>query len=98
MNTISLSQLASVSDLQRNYSGLIDRIKKLAVPVVLLRRNRPEAVLISIKTYEDMAEIKRLYEEMDTLRAIEEFEKDRRAGKLLVGKTGSDLFKFEKMV
>lgn len=96
MNTLSISQLASVSDLQRNYASLIERIKKVAGPLFLLRRNQPEAVLISVKTYEELVEKERLYEEKLALEAISEFEKEKKAGRLFVGQKGSDLFKFEK--
>lgn len=98
MSTLSLSQLASVSDLQRNYNGLIDRVKKFSLPIFLLRRNEPEAVLLSISEYKEMAEKKRLYELQDTLEAIAEFDADKKAGKLFVGKKASDLLKLAKMV
>lgn len=96
MNTLTISQLVSISELQRNYASLVEKVKKLAQPLFLLRRNEPEAVLISVAAYEELAEKSRLYEEKLALEAIEEFEKDKKVGKLFVGKTGSDLFKFEK--
>lgn len=95
MNYLSLDQLASVSELQRNYLSLIEKVKKIAKPLFLLRRNEPEAVLISISEYQDMAEKKRLYEESEALRAIESFEKDKKGKRLFSGKTASDLLKFE---
>lgn len=96
MNIMTVSQLASISDLQRNYNSLIAKIKTLAQPIILLRRNKPEAVLVSVKSYEDLLEKQRLYEEKLALEAIEEFERDKRAGRLLIGKTAKDLFRFEK--
>jgi prevent-host-death family protein len=96
MNTLTVSQLVSISELQRNYSSLIEKIKKMAKPLFLLRRNQPEAVLISVSAYEELAEKVKLYEEKMALEAIAEFEKDRKAGRLLRGERGSDLFKFEK--
>jgi len=98
MNTLTISQLASISDLQRNYTDLIERIKKLAKPLFLLRRNQPEAVLISVKDYEELVEKKRLYEERQAFEAIAEFDKDKKAGKLLVGRKASDLFKFARKI
>lgn len=92
MNTLTVSQLVSVSELQRNYASLIERIKKLAQPLFLLRRNEPEAVLISVAAYEELAEKSRLYEEKLALEAIAEFEKDKKAGRLLVGTKAEDLF------
>lgn len=96
MNTLTVSQLVSISELQRDYASLVEKVKKLAQPLFLLRRNEPEAVLISVPAYEELAEKGRLYEEKLALEAIAEFGKDRKAGKLFVGKKGSDLFKFEK--
>ena len=96
MNTLTISQLVSISQLQRNYSSLVEKVKKMAQPILLLRRNEPEAVLISVPAYEELENKSRLYEEGLALEAISEFKKDKKTGKLFVGKTGSDLFKFEK--
>jgi PHD/YefM family antitoxin component YafN of YafNO toxin-antitoxin module len=95
MNYLAAGQLVSISDLQRNYVSLVQRAKKFA-PLLLLRRNQPEVVLISITAYESLLEKSRLYEEKLALEAITDFEKEKKAGKLLVGKTGADLFTFEK--
>ncbi|MBI3109566.1 type II toxin-antitoxin system Phd/YefM family antitoxin [Candidatus Daviesbacteria bacterium] len=92
MNTLSVSQLVSISELQRGYASLIKRIKKMSKPLLLLRRNEPEAVLISVPTYEDLVEKKRLYEEKMALEAIVDFEKEKKAGKLLIAKRPEDLF------
>lgn len=98
MNTITLDQLASVSDLQRNYLSLIERVKKLAKPLFLLRRNEPEAVLISVDEYHDLAEKKRLYEEQEALKMIDLFEKDKNAGKVFTSSKAEDLFKFQEEI
>lgn len=91
MNNLSISQLASVSDLQRNYAALVRRIKRLAKPLFLLRRNQPEAVLISVRAYEELAEAKRLYEEELALKAIEKFERAKKEDRLLTGTKAEDL-------
>jgi prevent-host-death family protein len=93
MNNITLNQLASVSDLQRNYTSLLLKVKKLAKPLILLRRNEPEAVLVSVPHYEELVEKKRLYEEQEALKMIDAFEKDKKAGRLLTANTPDDLFK-----
>ncbi len=93
MNTLSLSQLASISDLQRDYNSLVEKAKKFAQPLVLLRRNQPEAILLSVDAYEDLVANKQLYEEKMALEAIASFEKDKKAGKLMVAKKAEDLFK-----
>lgn len=93
MNNLGISQLASVSDLQRNYVALIERIKKATQPLLLLRRNQPEAVLISVDAYDELAEKGRLYEEKMALEAIRRFDSAKKTKRLLVGKKGNDLFK-----
>lgn len=96
MNTLTVSQLVSISELQRDYASLVEKIKKLAKPLFLLRRNKPEAVLVSVPVYEELVEKSRLYEEKLALGAIAEFEKDRKAGRLLIAKKPEDLFKKTK--
>lgn len=86
-------QLASISDLQRDYLSLVEKVKKLARPLLLLKHNKPEAVLISVAEYEDLTEKRRLYEEEDTLKEIAYFEKQKKQGKLLVARKAEDLFK-----
>lgn len=93
MNYLSLSQLVSVSELQRNYNSLLETVKKIGKPLILLRRNQPEAVLISVKTYQDLTEKKRLYEEKVALDTIINFEKEKKKGKLLAATKAEDLFK-----
>ena len=88
---ISLSQLASISDLQRDYNGLIQRIKKFSEPVFLLRRNKPEAVLVSVDVYENLLNEKKKYEETLALLSIKEFETDKKKGKIRAGNSVSDL-------
>ena len=72
---------------------MVKRIKKMAQPLLLLRRNEPEAVLISVSAYEDLMEKKILYEEKMAIEAIVDFEKEKKAGKLLIAKKPEDLFK-----
>ncbi|MBU1104420.1 type II toxin-antitoxin system Phd/YefM family antitoxin [Candidatus Parcubacteria bacterium] len=93
MNTLTLTQLVSISELQRDYPSLVEKVKKLAVPFFLLKRNEPEAVLLSLPVYEAMVENNRLYEEKMAMEAIEDFDKEKKKGKLLVAKNAEDLFK-----
>lgn len=96
MNNLLTYQLASVSELQRDYLSLIQKIKKMAQPLFLLRRNQPQAVLISVDAFQDLVEKGQLYEEKLALEAITEFGKDKKAGRLLVAKKPEDLFRKTK--
>jgi prevent-host-death family protein len=91
MNNISLSQLVSISDLQRNYNDLVQRIKKFSEPIYLLRRNKPEAVLVSVDVYEKLVNEKQKYEEVLALMSIKDFESEKKKGKLKMGNKVSDL-------
>jgi PHD/YefM family antitoxin component YafN of YafNO toxin-antitoxin module len=91
MDSISLSQLVSISDLQRDYASLVEKVKKLAQPLFLLRRNQPEAVLISVPVYEKLIENSRLYEEKLAIDAIAKFEKAKKEGNLLIATKAEDL-------
>jgi prevent-host-death family protein len=92
MNTIAMSQLVSISELQRDYASLVARVKRLATPLFLLRRNQPEAVLVSVPVYEELVEKRRLYEEEMALKAIAKFDKAKKEGKLLVATKAEDFF------
>lgn len=91
MSTLTVSQLVSISQLQRNYASLVEKVKKLAQPLFLLRRNKPEAVLISVPAYEELTKKSRLYEEKLALEAIAKFEKAKKEGKLLMATKSEDL-------
>lgn len=93
MDISTAYQLASISDLQRDYLSLLDKVKKLARPLLLLKHNKPEAVLVSVKEYEDLAKKRRLYEEGMILKEITYFEKEKKAGRLKVAYKAEDLFK-----
>lgn len=92
MNTSVFPATASVSDLQRNYAGLIKKAKSSGQPIVVMKKNKPEAILLSPKSYEDMKKQIREQEEKLVLEAIAHFEKEKKAGRLLVGHKAEDLF------
>jgi antitoxin StbD len=54
MNTVLSSLTASVSELKKNPSNLLEQSG--GEPVAILNHNRPTAYLIPAKTYEDMLE------------------------------------------
>ena len=53
---ISLSNIVSVSDIQRNYRKVFDRAKKTKEPILVLRNNKPWVVIIDFKTFAQMQE------------------------------------------
>jgi len=53
MNT-PLSNIVSVSDIQRNYRKIFDRAKRTKKPILVLRNNKPWVVIIDFKTFAQM--------------------------------------------
>ena len=88
----------SVSDIQRNYRSIIDKINKTKEPVVLMRRNKAVGVVVDLITFEKMRIAKSRWEEEDTRKAIAVAEKELKAGKLklLKGSLGDLMAKIDE--
>jgi len=93
LSSFPSSQLAPVSDLQRNYAFLIQKVKETKLPLWVLKNNKPEAVLISPEIFEGFLLKLRQFEEQEALTAISFYEKEKKMGKLKKTKKISSLFK-----
>lgn len=83
MNTITLDQTVSVTDLQRDYNEVITRAEKSKDSIVVVRHSKPVVRLVSEKIYRQMMKFKRMYEIEQTLRIVEESRKEYASGKML---------------
>lgn len=92
---LSIPQFVSVSDLQRDYPSLLKQLKKSQKPLLVLKNNVLEAVMLSPEAYKILQEKITEYEEKDALEAIRIYEEEKKAGKLKVAKRASDFFKDE---
>lgn len=81
---LTLPQLASVQELQRNYRRLLDLVKKTGLPLFLLKNNEPEVVIVDVQAWEEMANKAREAEEMELEKAIKVGEDEWRKGKTKV--------------
>ncbi|MBI2595344.1 type II toxin-antitoxin system Phd/YefM family antitoxin [Candidatus Daviesbacteria bacterium] len=77
----------SVSDIQKNYRKVFDRVKKTKEPVVVLSNNKPDVAIIDYKALENLRRIAYEAEVADTLRVVEEGRKEYKEDKTI--KTGS---------
>ncbi len=75
--------IISTSDLQRKSGKVIDQVKESAQPYIVVRNNKPQAVIISIDGYEELKKKQREWEWMDTREAIKSAEKAKKEGKLV---------------
>jgi PHD/YefM family antitoxin component YafN of YafNO toxin-antitoxin module len=76
-----MPNIASVTDLQRDYKRLTDLAKSTGQPVILLKKNKPEAVLCDYKTYQRNQKKQEELELAEVMAAIESGEKEYAAGK-----------------
>ncbi len=92
MDNFIFPDMASVSDFQRKYSVLLDKIKSSSRPLLILKKNKLEAVLLNPSSYEDLVEKVRKYEELQALKAIDGYLEEKKAGKLKKAKNIEELF------
>lgn len=86
-----MPNIASVTDLQRNYREVAALVKKSKEPVVILKKNKPEMVLANYDYFTDFEELKRKAEIADFEQAIAVAEREKKSGKLKKLKSLSDL-------
>ncbi len=89
---VPIPNFVSVSDLQRNYPELLRQLKKSQKPLLVLKNNLLEAVMLTPEAYKMLQEKITEYEEKDTLEAIRIYEKEKKAGKLKKMKRVDELF------
>ncbi|MBF8280687.1 MAG: Antitoxin [Candidatus Magasanikbacteria bacterium] len=65
-----LPKVASVQEVQRNYRGLFDGVKKSDRPLVLLRNNEPDVIIISPALWDEMCHLVQKKEELEVERLI----------------------------
>jgi len=94
MNTLGnqLPNLVSVSELQRNYAGLLKNLVTTKKPFFILKNNKPEAVIILPGLFQDMTERIKELEEKEALFALTVYKKERQSNKLVKMKKIAELF------
>jgi len=94
MNTqnTAVPNFVSVSDLQRNYPGILKQLKKSRKPLLVLKNNCLEAVMLSGEVYREFQEKIVEWEEKEALDAVKKYEKAKKADKLMKMKNVDELF------
>lgn len=67
----SIPQMTTAKDIQKNYRQIFDKVKKTGKPIVVMRNNEPDVVIMDPKQLDEMQAV------MDILASREEA----RAGK-----------------
>ena len=93
MNNLSyIPNFVSVSDLQRNYASLLKTLRMTQKPLLILKKNNLEAVILTPDLYQSMMEKMQVYDEEAALLAISNYKKEKTAKKLKKIKSISELF------
>jgi len=76
MLTYTKEELMSSTDIVRNFSSVLDSIKKQKkAKIAVLRKNKLEAVILPIEEYERIRELADLMEHLQVYKLIKEREK-----------------------
>ena len=78
-----IPSLVSASDLQRDSARIIRMAKSGGKPIIVVRNNKPEAAVISLKKLQFLMDRVEELETKDALEAVRVGEEERRAGKLI---------------
>lgn len=87
----NLPNTVSVRELQRSYRGVVEMARKSHDAVVLLNNSKPEAVLLSAETYDDLVSNDYIFDEVETLRLVNQARRSYRVGKSKRLRSWSDL-------
>ncbi len=92
MDDSLLPQFVSVSDLQRDYPTVLKKLKSSKNPVLILKKNNLEAVMITPDLYEKLIVTSRQYEQEQVLSAINIYVKEKKTKSLKKIKDVDELF------
>jgi len=86
-----IPQTFTVRDLQRQYRSIIETAKKTQEAVVLINNSRPEAVLMDIGTYAQLATDDYVFDEDKTLKLLAQAKNSYRRGHAKVLRSWDEL-------
>ena len=77
-----MPKTASSKDIQKNYRALFNEVMDTEEPLFVLNNNKPEVVVISLKTFESLSQSREEYEQNMAQKAIENYELEKKNRKL----------------
>lgn len=87
----NLPNTVSARELQRGYRDVINLAIKSHDAVILLNNSKPDAVLLSTETYNDLVSNDYIFDEAETLRLVNQARRSHQAGKSKRLKSWGDL-------
>ncbi|MFA4814880.1 MAG: type II toxin-antitoxin system Phd/YefM family antitoxin [Candidatus Gracilibacteria bacterium] len=86
-----MPKTASPRDIQRNYRTLFDEVRTSEEPLLILNNNQPDVVVISYAEYSALTSSREEYEQTMARAAIENYESEKKTGKLKALSSLADL-------
>lgn len=77
-----MPKTATTSQIQTQYRALFDEIIEKKEPLLILNKNKPEVVIIDVKSYEILLENNEKYEQKAAQQAIDKYGGEKQQGKL----------------
>ncbi len=77
-----MPKTASSKDIQQNYRTLFNEVMASEEPLFVLNNNKPEVVVISVKTFESLSQSREDYEQNMAQKAVENYLSEKKIGKL----------------
>ena len=77
-----MPKTTSATEIQKNYRALFDEVMASEEPLFVLNNNKPEVVVVSVKTFESLSESREEYEQNMAQKAVENYKAEKKAGKL----------------
>lgn len=87
----TMPNIASVRDIQRNYTSLFNAVKQNKQPLYLLSNNKPQVVVLDVNFFENMVEKMQILEENRVLDIVDAGLKEYKEGKTKTLKSLKDL-------
>lgn len=79
--TPAIPKTVGVREVQREYRAVHKQLQTDDM-LLVMNQGKPDMVLLSLKEYQDLKKKEEEWEIQDTLKAIEEYKADKKAGKL----------------
>jgi PHD/YefM family antitoxin component YafN of YafNO toxin-antitoxin module len=88
---ITMPPIAQVTEVQKNYRTLFDQVKRSGLPLFLLRKNKPDVVILEPTFFQEIMYKADLYEEELALNRIKKGQQEHKQGRSKILRTIVDL-------
>ena len=92
LHNYTIPKFVSISDLQRDYSSILDTLHSSQEPLLVLKKNKTEAVILTPEAFQSLINKARQFEEKQAREAVQTYSKEKKENKLEKMNSVEDLF------